>query len=55
MLPPDRWREIDPYLDEALSLPDEERDGWLAALTAEKPTIAEIVRELLAEHREATA
>jgi len=55
MLTPERWREIEPYLDEALSLPDEKRDGWLAALDTEKPTIARIVRELLAEHREATA
>ena len=55
MLTPDRWREIDPYLDEALSLADEARDGWLAALNAEKPAIAEIVRELLAQHRDATA
>ena len=51
----DKWREIDPYFDEALSLPDDERDAWLAALDAEKPAIAESVRELLAEHREAVA
>ena len=55
MLTPDRWREIDPYLDEALALPDAERDGWLAALKAAQPAIAEIVGELLAVHREATA
>jgi eukaryotic-like serine/threonine-protein kinase len=55
MFSPDRWREIDPYLDEALSLSDEERDGWLAALATEKPTIAEAVRDLLAQHREAIA
>ena len=55
MLTADRWREIDPYLDEALSLPDEERDAWLAALDAEKPTIAGLVRELLATQREAAA
>ena len=40
MLTPDQWREIDPYLDEALALPDAERDGWLAALKAEQPAIA---------------
>ena len=51
----DRWRELDPYLDEALSLPDEERVAWLAALDAEKPAIAELLRELLAEQREAAA
>ena len=55
MLSADRWREIDPYLDEALSLREEDRDAWLAALEHDKPTIAEIVRELLAEHRQAAA
>jgi serine/threonine protein kinase/tetratricopeptide (TPR) repeat protein len=55
MLTADRWREVDPYLDKALSLPDGERDAWLAALDAEKPSVAALVRELLGEHREAVA
>ena len=44
----DRWREVEPYLDEALSLPEHQREVWLSALDAEKPAIAQMVRELLA-------
>jgi serine/threonine protein kinase/tetratricopeptide (TPR) repeat protein len=53
--PADRWRQVDPYLDEALSLPEHERDVWLSTLDASKPVIAQMLRELLAEHREAVA
>ena len=53
--PADRWREVDPYLDEALSLSEHERDAWLSALDASNPAVADLVRELLAEHREVVA
>src|ERR1041385_462653 len=53
--PADRWREVDPYLDEALSLPEHERDAWLSKLDASNPVVADLVRELLAEHREVVA
>ncbi len=52
-LTPDRWQEISPYLDEALSLPDEERAKWLQELQTTKPEIAESLRNLLDEHAEA--
>jgi eukaryotic-like serine/threonine-protein kinase len=55
VLSADQWREIDPYLDEALSLPNEAREDWLAALDAEKPAVAALLRELLAEHSQAAA
>lgn len=44
------WREISPYLDEALDLGPEAREQWLAALEARSPHIAHRVRELLNEH-----
>jgi len=50
-LSPERWREISPQLDHALSLPEEERAAWLAALRAEHPETAHLLETLLAEHR----
>lgn len=45
----DRWREVSPYLDQALSLNAAERASWIDALRAEQPEIAAIIRELLKE------
>jgi serine/threonine protein kinase/Flp pilus assembly protein TadD len=50
-LSPDRWREVSPYLDHALSLPEAERTPWIDSFRAEKPEIAAFVEELLNEHR----
>lgn len=48
---PDRWREISPYLDRALSLSEGERTPWLAALRAARPDLAGLLESLLEEHR----
>ena len=46
----DRWQEISPYLDEALSLPEEERAEWVATFHREKPELGRLLEELLQEH-----
>ena len=46
----DRWREISPYLDEVLCLPDDERSAWLAQFHEEKPHLGPLLEELLDEH-----
>lgn len=50
-LSPGQWQEIGPYLDHALSLPEEERSAWLQSFRLEKPELAELLRQLLEEHR----
>ena len=49
-LSPERWREVSPQLDHALSLPERERAAWLAALRADQPELAQLLETLLAEH-----
>jgi eukaryotic-like serine/threonine-protein kinase len=44
-----KWREISPYLDEALELTDEAREAWLRDLDERAPGIASAVRALLAD------
>jgi serine/threonine protein kinase/Tfp pilus assembly protein PilF len=46
----DRWRELSPYLDEALELPLVERGPWLAAIRRSEPGVAADLERLLAEH-----
>jgi len=46
----DRWQEISPFLDEVLSLPEEERAGWLARFQRERPELGALLKELLEEH-----
>jgi eukaryotic-like serine/threonine-protein kinase len=46
-----QWREISPYLDHALSLPEEERERWLHSFRLEKPELAAVLQQLLEEHR----
>jgi serine/threonine protein kinase len=53
ILSPQRWREISPYLDEALALRKEERATWLETVRDSKPEMAEQLEELLQEHRAA--
>lgn len=50
-LKPEHWQEVSPYLDQALSLPEDERASWLEAFRAERPDLANLVQELLDEHR----
>ena len=50
-LNPERWQELSPYLDHALSLAEEERAVWLNSFQANRPDLAELVKELLQEHR----
>jgi len=52
-LTPERWQEISPYLDQVLSLPEEERAAWLRTVREEKPELAELLEKLLEEHRAA--
>jgi serine/threonine protein kinase len=53
ILSPQRWQEITPYLDEALALREEERALWLETVRDSKPELAELLQELLQEHRAA--
>jgi eukaryotic-like serine/threonine-protein kinase len=50
-LSPDRWQEVSTYLDHALSLPESERAVWLESFQANKPELADLLKELLEEHR----
>jgi eukaryotic-like serine/threonine-protein kinase len=52
-LTPERWKEISPYLDEALSLSMDQQGAWLNSLRAENPGIATLLEELLVSHRAA--
>jgi serine/threonine-protein kinase len=50
-LSPDHWQAVSPYLDQALDLPDEEREAWLASLREQNPPLAAHLQTLLDEHR----
>src|SRR5579872_5351626 len=50
-LTPERWQEVSPYLDQLLSLPEEERSAWLESFRAQQPDLAALLQDLLAEHR----
>ena len=45
-----RWRALSSHLDLALDLPPADRDGWVAALEPQEPTLSRELRALLAEH-----
>lgn len=47
----ERWLQISPYLDEVLGLREEDRSAWLESFRREKPELAELLQELLKEHR----
>jgi len=49
-LPPERWKEVSPYLDQALSLPDIERADLVASLREENSLLANLLQTLLNEH-----
>jgi eukaryotic-like serine/threonine-protein kinase len=48
---PDQWQVVSPYLDEALTLSEDERARWLERMRAENPSLADKLQELLSEHR----
>lgn len=50
-LTPEGWREVSPYLDQVLSLPEDERAPWLESFRAERPDLANLLQDLLEEHR----
>jgi serine/threonine protein kinase len=52
ILSPAQWQEISPHLDNLLSLPEKEREGWLRSVHIQKPELAAILQQLLEEHRE---
>ena len=47
---PELWRELSPYLDQALELEEGERDAWLEQLHAQRPDLTADLRGLLQEH-----
>lgn len=47
----DQWREVSPLLDEALAVPDDQREAWLQSLMTSKPQLISLLRGLLEEHR----
>jgi eukaryotic-like serine/threonine-protein kinase len=47
----DRWRLLEPLLDNALELPVEERDSWMNALREQSPTLAAELTLLLSGER----
>jgi serine/threonine protein kinase len=46
----EQWKEISPYLDQALDLEESERGRWLREVSALKPQLADDLRALLATH-----
>lgn len=48
-LSPDQWQRLSPYLDEALTLSDEDRVRWLESLQTRDPALARQVQQLLKE------
>lgn len=51
----DRWRTLSPYLDQALDLIGEQRDGWLASLATRDAALAADLQSLLAEYQDLQA
>jgi len=47
----ERWQEISPYLDHALSLSEQERARWLSDFRAQRSDLADLLEQLLEEHR----
>lgn len=49
-LPSERWKEVSPYLDQALSLSDFERANLVASLREKNSSLANLLQTLLDEH-----
>jgi serine/threonine protein kinase len=54
-LQPDQWRAFSEALDQALDLPQADREQWLAALAIKSPEIAAIVADVLAQGNRAVS
>ena len=50
-LNPEQWKVLSPYLDQALSIPEGEREAWLRLLEESNPELAMQLSGLLDEHR----
>jgi eukaryotic-like serine/threonine-protein kinase len=50
-VPPDQWRPFSEYLDQALDLPEAEREAWLAALAQVNPQLAAAVADALSQRK----
>jgi len=50
-LTPDQWRTLSPYLDEALSLTEEQRGEWVDSIRAQNPDLAKQLQQLLHAER----
>ncbi len=48
---PDEWKALSPYLDDALSMTDEECSIWLSSLRVQSPDLVEQLEVMLTEHR----
>jgi serine/threonine protein kinase len=48
---PEGWREVSPYLDQVLLLPEDERAPWVESFRAERPDLGNLLQDLLEEHR----
>lgn len=49
-LHPERWQQVSPYLDYALSLSNTERAVWMDSFREGNPELAGILENLLSEH-----
>jgi len=49
-LQPEQWKEVSPYLDQALSLPETDRAQWLASFRERNPTLGDLLQTLLDDH-----
>ena len=47
----EQWKEISPYLDDALSLSEQERIAWLQDFRSQHADLADLVEQLLDEQR----
>lgn len=48
---PESWRQISPYLDQVLALPEAERATWVESFRVGKPELADLLEELLEGQR----
>ena len=52
-IPPARWKEVEPYLAEAIDLDPEAREAWLESLRTTRPDVMPLLEKLLAAHERA--
>lgn len=49
---PAEWTAVEPYLDQLLDMPENEREAYLSRLDCDQPAIADSLRKMLAVHVE---